>query len=122
MFFIRERVGEIIRQLNVYSYINQVEISSWKGMEGHFPITDKVEADTRSWPVIDPKDLAGRNSAYFAICTEIEIPENMDGMAVELSVSTGREGEWDATNPQIAAYVNGVLAQGMDVNHRRAAA
>ena len=41
MFFIRERVGEIIRQLNVYSYINQVEISSWKGMEGHFPITDK---------------------------------------------------------------------------------
>jgi len=118
MFFIRERVGEIIRQLNVHSYINQVEISSWKGREGHFPITDKVEVDTRSWPVIEPKDLAGRNSAYFAICTEIEIPENMDGMAVELSVSTGREGEWDATNPQIAAYVNGVLAQGMDVNHR----
>mgnify|MGYP004458324823 CR=1 FL=1 len=118
MFFIRERIGEIIQQLKTRSYVMQCEINGWKGMEGHFPITDKVEMDTQSWPVIDPKELSGKSGAYFGICTEIKIPENMDGMAVELSVSTGREGEWDATNPQIAAYINGVLAQGMDVNHR----
>lgn len=118
MFFVWERIGEIIRQLKTYSFQNQHEITGWKGVEGHFPITDKVEVDTLAWPVIDPKDLAGKNSAYFAISTEIEIPGNMEGMAVELSISTGREGEWDATNPQIAAYVNGALVQGMDVNHR----
>ena len=51
-------------------------------------------------------------------CTEIVIPKEMEGGSLELFISTGREGEWDATNPQMAAYVDGQLAQGLDVNHR----
>ncbi len=35
-----------------------------------------------------------------------------------LLVSTGREGEWDATNPQMLLYLNGEIKQGLDVNHR----
>lgn len=34
-----------------------------------------------------------------------------------LCVKTGREGEWDATNPQILVYINGKTTQAMDVNH-----
>ena len=30
---------------------------------------------------------------------------------------TGKEGQWDATNPQFSVYVDGVLRQGFDVNH-----
>ena len=112
MFFIRERVGEIIRQLNAHSHINQLRLER---KEGHFPITDKVE-NTRSYDLI-LKDLAGKNSAYFHLHRNRDSGKQ-DGMAVELSISTGREGEWDAANPQIAAYVNGILTQGMDVNHR----
>lgn len=34
-----------------------------------------------------------------------------------LCVRTGREGEWDATNPQMIVYINGKNTQAMDVNH-----
>lgn len=35
-----------------------------------------------------------------------------------LSIMTGREQQWDATNPQFMVYVDGNLVQGLDVNHR----
>ena len=31
---------------------------------------------------------------------------------------TGKEDGWDATNPQFTIYVNDVLKQGLDINHR----
>lgn len=119
MFFVKERIGEIIKQLEQYCYKNAVTISEWKGKDGHFPITDHVEADVSEWKIVDPAILGNKNSAYFGLATELVIPESMEGMPVELYLSTGREGEWDATNPQMAAYVNGNLQQGLDVNHRK---
>lgn len=50
--------------------------------------------------------------------TTITIPESMDGQHIEFLITTGREGEWDATNPQMLFYMDGRLIQGVDVNHR----
>lgn len=118
MFFGRERVGEIIRQLEQYCYPVTDVIDDWKGKPEHFPVTDRIDLDTSGWEMVNPGILGDRSSVYFGLTTEIVIPESMHGMPVELLVSTGREGEWDATNPQIAAYIDGKLVQGLDVNHR----
>lgn len=48
----------------------------------------------------------------------VRIPEEFDGCHVEFLVTTGREGQWDATNPQMLFYLNGKMVQGVDVNHR----
>ncbi len=48
---------------------------------------------------------------------KIEIPEEMRLRNVELCISTQID-DWDAINPQFIAYVDGVLVQGLDVNHR----
>nr|WP_289707577.1 hypothetical protein [Enterocloster clostridioformis] len=37
---------------------------------------------------------------------------------MEFLITTGREGQWDATNPQMLFYLNGKIVQGVDVNHR----
>ena len=50
--------------------------------------------------------------------TVITIPEEMDGKHVEMQLISGREGQWDATNPQMLFYINQQLIQGIDVNHR----
>lgn len=50
--------------------------------------------------------------------TVVRIPEEFDGCHVEFLVTTGREGQWDATNPQMLFYLNGKIIQGVDVNHR----
>ena len=50
--------------------------------------------------------------------TVVRIPEEFNGCHVEFLVTTGREGQWDATNPQMLFYLNGKIIQGVDVNHR----
>ncbi len=47
---------------------------------------------------------------------EFDIPEDMKGKPVQLSVKSDRMG-WDADNPQFIAYINGELRQGLDTNH-----
>lgn len=37
---------------------------------------------------------------------------------VYFTLATGREREWDATNPQCLVYVDSEIVQGLDVNHR----
>ncbi len=47
---------------------------------------------------------------------EFDIPEYMKNNPVQLIIKSDKEG-WDADNPQFIAYINGVLRQGLDVNH-----
>jgi len=44
-------------------------------------------------------------------------PEAQPDKSLYFRLITGREGGWDATNPQALVYVNGRTVQGMDVNH-----
>lgn len=50
--------------------------------------------------------------------TTVKIPQEFDHCHVEFLITTGREGQWDATNPQMLFYLNGKIVQGVDVNHR----
>ena len=59
----------------------------------------------------------GEYDKHFWFRIKFTIPEIYQNRTVVLLVSTGKEGEWDATNPQFLAFVNGKLVQGMDVNH-----
>ena len=60
---------------------------------------------------------AGEDShAWFHI--PIEVPEDMrNGKSLELCIHTDRSG-WDADNPQFLCFVDGVMRQGFDTNHR----
>lgn len=49
--------------------------------------------------------------------TAVEIPAEFAGRTVEFVLTTGREGQWDATNPQMLFYLDGKPVQGVDVNH-----
>ncbi len=50
---------------------------------------------------------------------KIRIPSDCEGYAAVAEVSTGREPQWNARNPQFICYVDGVLRQGLDTNHRQ---
>ena len=50
--------------------------------------------------------------------TELRFPEQYAGKTISFKVTTGKEGQWDATNPQFLIYVDGKLIQGLDISHR----
>ena len=48
----------------------------------------------------------------------LDLPENPEGEVTYFNMTTGREGGWDACNPQGIVYINGTSAiQALDVNH-----
>ncbi len=64
-----------------------------------------------------PWRFSNANSRYF-FGFDYKLPEFEAGYQYYFEVSTGREGNWDAVNPQLLAYVNNQVICGLDVNHR----
>ena len=78
--------------------------------------TDNVPP-TEGWKSYEPyKIFEGKDSHYWLHLKVDAIPKQ-ENKELRLSVKTGREGQWDACNPQFTVYVNGVTTQAMDTNH-----
>ena len=109
-----QRLREDIEKMII---VEKREITAYKSLEGkkkggHVCAIDGQWKDYvmgTAWNQVD---------AHRWFRTTITIPEFMDGKHVEFLITTGREGEWDATNPQMIFYLDGQLIQGIDVNHR----
>lgn len=118
MYMLSERIGRILNELKLYTYSNRTDIDSFKIREGNYKYEERQKFDKASWkPFIKGERWGGRDQHYW-FTTTFEVPEKLDGRTIALEVSTGRENDWDALNPQFLAYINGKLIQGLDVNHR----
>lgn len=67
-------------------------------------------------PFTDCAELSGKDR-HFWFQLYLRTPKLPKDKKIFLIVETGREGRWDATNPQGLVYINGAVAQGIDVNH-----
>ena len=123
-FLLKERAGKLlevlrdlicsdIRPVAQYEYIH-VENAD-ESPEGRDILPD---ADASDWQTITNAEVWGGHRERFYFRTTVVIPPEFAGKRVIYELRTGREGEWDAVNPQFMAYVNGIPRQGLDVNHR----
>lgn len=108
----------MLEYLQEQVYPKQVAIPSYKMIRTDERCLDVNNLDTASWTEITNQELWGGHREYYWFETVVTIPEEFDGECVVYELKTGKEGEWDATNPQFSIFVNGVRVQGLDVNHR----
>lgn len=82
--------------------------------------TDNV-FPTDGWMPYDPATvpLVGRECHYW-LKAAFETPSAEPYEEIVLRTLTGKEGHWDATNPQGLLYLNGEMVQGLDTNHTEA--
>ncbi|MDR2932257.1 MAG: alpha-mannosidase, partial [Oscillospiraceae bacterium] len=118
MVFLYQRVGKLIEELERLIYPESHEIKRYKMIRTDRKHPDIGTLDTAAWDLFDHRQIWGGHREYYLFETVIEIPESFDGRCVVYELATGREGLWDATNPQFTIYIDGVLVQGLDVNHR----
>ena len=109
-----QRLTEDVEKLIV---MEKREITAYKSLEGKRKDGYHCEMDEQ-WQDYEMGTAWSQVDAHRWFRTSITIPESMDGQHVEFLITTGREGEWDATNPQMMFYLDGRLIQGVDVNHR----
>ena len=107
MVLIKERVGKLIEQIEELIVTDSKQIKDYqiKNEKGH-------------WKKFNDDLVWGGIRQHFYFRTTIEIPEEFQGKTVIYELKTGREGEWDAVNPQFLVTLNGEIKQGLDVNHR----
>ena len=109
-----QRLREDIEKMII---VEKREITAYKSLEGKKK-DGHVCAIDGQWKDYVMGTAWNQVDAHRWFRTTITIPESMDGKHVEFLFTTGREGEWDATNPQMIFYLDGQLIQGIDVNHR----
>ena len=116
LLFEVERMKRMKKDITKNLIRQKQEITNYKMLEGQ--VKDGAICDISDWTdyLIDTPWSKLEDHRWFR--TTLTIPESFDGQYVELKVTTGREGQWDATNPQMLSYLDGEIIQGVDVNHQ----
>lgn len=118
MILLKERIGKMLEYLAEQIYPAKVKIQEYRMLRTEEKFSDFENLDTSSWEVITREQIWGGHREYYWLETFVTIPAEFAEKCVVYELMTGKEGEWDATNPQFTIYVDGVLKQGLDVNHR----
>jgi Alpha-mannosidase len=118
MFFYEHRIDKILEELRGYIYESQIKIHDYKMSKTDGMGFEKCAFEQLDWPSFSDQDIWGGHRERYWFVTKVEIPAGFEGKTACFMIQTGREGEWDATNPQFTIYRDGELVCGLDVNHR----
>ncbi len=118
MQFIDERNEKLIEELGKLARSERKAVTDWRMACTGAQRVERENLDELSWQAFDMAGTWGGHDTFYWFETRVRIPREFDGKCIVFQLRTGREGEWDATNPQFRVYVNGALKQGLDVNHR----
>lgn len=118
MAFEQERIQVILKKLEDYLYLDTLELEGFVWKDCGYKAGSEMPAVDETWQAFHKGDRwGGQPDTHRWFYKHIDLPESLRGKAIDLCVRTGREGEWDAINPQFAVYIDGRLEQGLDVNH-----
>ena len=115
--FTVKRLGEIIKQLSALRYPASIPVTGWKMQRRSGETRPDPAVLDGVWEDVPASNFWGGDQEYRVFSGKATIPAEFRGNIVEFQLLTGREGLWDATNPQFSVYVNGELRQGFDTNH-----
>lgn len=116
ILFELERMERLLEDLSLLRRPLKIPVTAYKRKDG--ADRDGAFCPTEDWEdcrIDEPWQDLNSHRWYR---TTIKIPDELAGCHVEFLITTGREGQWDATNPQMLFYMNGKIVQGIDVNHR----
>lgn len=119
MQFLDKRVNVICNELKKLKVKQSFPVDNWKYKEGNYIRPEEAEADSIPWEDFDCQTMHwyGLDRHYW-FKTTYQVPKELDGKRMWLHVKTQID-EWDdAKNPQFLLFVNGVVTQGIDMNHR----
>ena len=118
VFFEQERIDKILKELQSYIYTKTERVTEIFMKHGDFKNLEQAEQSGEPWRPFLPDERWGGKDQRCWFKLELTIPKEFEGMPVVFEIKTGREGEWDALNPQFLIYLDGKIIQGLDVNHR----
>lgn len=103
----KERVFKLIDSIKDMIYSQKYPVNEYLMIHSEKESIDIPEISDDMWKKIESRDIWGGNGEYFYFKTTLTMPQECAGKKVTYELRTGREGEWDAVNPQFMVYING---------------
>lgn len=116
ILFELERMERLVEDVDKLRHPQVLPVRNYKMAKGQFQGGESC--DTADWEDYRIDTPWSELDSHRWLRTKLVIPPEFDKKYVEFQLISGREGQWDATNPQMLLYINGALIQGVDVNHR----
>lgn len=117
--FIKERIQVICDQLKKWRLSRRLPLTEWEYKDGNFIYPRDAEEADSAWLPFDSRTMHWYGpDAHKWFKTSFTVPPELDGKPLWLIVHTQID-EWDdAKNPQFLLFVDGIVSQGLDMNHR----
>ncbi|HJG27667.1 MAG TPA: alpha-mannosidase, partial [Subdoligranulum variabile] len=119
MDFLDKRINGICTELQKLSVKQKFPTDNWLYKPGNFLRPEDADAGAAPWEPFDCRTMHwyGPDKHYW-FRADVTVPAEMEGKPLWMHVCTQID-EWDdAKNPQFLLFVNGVVTQGIDMNHR----
>lgn len=117
MDFIKEKIRVMTGKLKELQLLDSVEVEYSYIECPEYKETNTPPAEDAGWKPYVPNMIFEGIDNHYWLHAKIKAANHEEGKELRLSVKTGREGQWDATNPQFTVFLNGVTTQAMDTNH-----
>lgn len=117
--FLDKRINGICTELQKLSVKQKFPTDNWLYKPGNFLRPEDADADPAPFEPFDCRTMHwyGPDKHYW-FRADVTVPAEMEGKPLWMHVCTQID-EWDdAKNPQFLLFVNGVVTQGVDMNHR----
>ena len=113
--FIFEKVNTLANRLKGLMVLPAADVGAVEYVPCGYKTSNTPPAE--GWKPFEKfQRVIGRDS-HFWFHMNFRTPDAQEGRSLYLRVTTGREGQWDATNPQGLVYLNGRMTQALDTNH-----
>ena len=118
MHFVPHKIRLLTEKLDALRWREAAPLPPFTYTESGYKTTNEPPAD--GWqPFPDGASFGGRDRHYW-FHARFSAPAAQPGCRLYFDLRTAREeGGWDAICPQGLVYLNGVMTQGLDINHRQ---
>ena len=119
MRFIENRVSVICEELKQLAFSKKIKVKDIDYKKGLYFRPEEADNAEGAWEKFDSDNMHwyGTDQHYW-FRAKITIPDELDGKIVYLKACTQVDHWDDAKNPQFLMFVNGMVTQGMDINHQ----
>lgn len=119
--FIKDKIRVTCENLKRLSEKTVYEIPELQFVPWDYKKAGERPTPDENWRPFARFERVQGKDKHFWFYTALKTPTILQNEQLFLELITGREGQWDATNPQGLLYLNGEIVQGLDTNHRQAA-
>ena len=114
--FIFEKIGIMLGELNKLKEQKLVDLD-FEYLKCDYKETITPPGENAAWSKFKRDERLSGVDEHYWIHLSFEAVEPAKNKELIFKLKTGREGLWDATNPQGIVYIDGKAVQALDVNH-----